>query len=100
MRRFAYESQTRLSEKLQNLFTQYDEEITEQAINEYSEIAKYYEDFKESIRNGAFGKTATFRMLYLDLVRAQHYIHVAVEENNLPLKLFAWEYFLPLLHHK
>ena len=25
-----------------------------------------------------------------------HCIHVAVQENNLPLKLFAWEYFLPL----
>ena len=79
---------------LQNLLTQYDEEITEQAINDYSEIAKYYEDFKEPIR--IFGKIATFRMLYLDLVRAQQCIHFAVQENNLPLKLFAWEYFLPL----
>ena len=55
-----------------------------------------YEDFKSKIRDGKLGKTAQFWLIYLDLMRVQHLAHTAIHENNLDMKMHAWEQMLPL----
>ena len=64
-------------------------------LDQVSEFAVKFEDFKARVRSGEFGKTAQFWMTYLDLIRVQHYAHTAVQENNFQLRLYAWQFFLP-----
>ena len=54
-----------------------------------------FESFKERIRAGDLGKTAQYWLLYLDLMRVQHYAHTAIQVNNFDIRLFAWQYFIP-----
>ena len=54
-----------------------------------------YEAFKQTIRSGDLGKTPQFWMIYLDLMKQQHALHISVQENNLEQRLHAWQYFLP-----
>ena len=41
-------------------------------------------------------KTAQFWILYLDMMRMQHVIYTAVQENDFDARLAAWDYFIPL----
>ena len=51
--------------------------------DESAEFNRRFESFKQTIRGGKLGKTPQFRLLYLDMMRNQHMIHLAVQENNL-----------------
>ena len=55
-----------------------------------------YESYHEQARNEILGKTAQFWILYLDMMRMQHVIHTAVQENDFDARLAAWNYFIPL----
>ena len=55
-----------------------------------------YESCREQARNGSLEKTAQFWILYLDMMRMQHVIHTAVQENDFDARLAAWDYFIPL----
>ena len=55
-----------------------------------------YESYREQARNGSLGKTAQFWILYLDMMRVQHVIHTAVQENDFHAQLAAWDYFILL----
>ena len=62
--------------------------------DESAEFNRRFESFKQTVRGGKLGKTPQFRLLYLDqhMIRNQHMIHLAVQENNLRknLRLAAW----------
>lgn len=60
------------------------------------EFLEEYEDFKENIRKGTFGKTARFWMTYyLDVVRNIHLIHYSVQTNDYNLRLKGFKEALP-----
>lgn len=58
-------------------------------------FAQLYNEFKMKVRLGQYGKTAQFWLIYLDLMKVQHIIHTAVQENDYELRLYAWQYFIP-----
>ena len=58
-------------------------------------LLKQYDDFKAGVRAGNIGKTAQFWLIYIDLMKIQHIAHTAVHENDLDMKIFAWEQMLP-----
>ena len=60
--------------------------------DESVEFNRRFESFKQTIRGGKLGTTPQFRLLYLDMMRNQHMIHLAAQENNLRknLRLAAW----------
>ena len=57
--------------------------------DESAEFHRSFESFKQTIRDGKLGKMPQFWLLYLDMMRNQHMIHLAVQENNLDLRLAA-----------
>ena len=74
-------------------------------LDQVSKFAVKFEDFKARVRSGEFGKTKQFWMTYLDLIRVQHYVHTAVQENNFQLPVLAmnrvWSHAHALAHtHK
>ena len=55
-----------------------------------------YENFKQDIRSGNYGKTAQFWVVYyLDIMANQHLLHMAVQENDFFLRLHGLKYLLP-----
>ena len=48
-----------------------------------------YQEFKESIPRFWF-------LLYLDLMQTQHFIHLAVQDNDFEMRLRCWKFYLPL----
>ena len=71
------------------------DEYTPLVIDSSHVISAKYETFKEAIRKGTYGKTAQYWHMYMDLMRFQHQIHIAVQENDFNQRLHAWEYFIP-----
>ena len=61
-----------------------------------AEVHCSVESFKQAIRDGKLGKTPQFLLLYLDMMRNQHMINLAVQENNFDLRLATWKNWLPL----
>ena len=63
------------------------------------EVARFftlYENFKQDIRSGNYGKTAQFWVVYyLDMMANQHLLHMAVQENDFFLRLHGLKYLLP-----
>ena len=55
-----------------------------------------YESHREQSRNDSLGKTAQFWILYLEMMRKQHLIHTAVQENDFDARLAVWDYFIPM----
>ena len=53
-------------------------------------------NYRQEVRDGKNGKTAQFWVLYLDLMRIQHQIHIAVQTNDFEMRLNAWKEILPL----
>ena len=72
------------------------DQFAENVIMVSKELSENYDKFNESIRNGSFGKTAQFCLIYLDLMEHQHIIHIAVQENNFTERITVREYFLSL----
>ena len=56
-----------------------------------------YENFKQDIRSGNYGKITQFWVVYcLDIIMAnQHLLHMAVQENDFFLRLHGLKYLLP-----
>ena len=69
--------------------------LSTEVINDTVSFTKAYEKFRDETRNGSLGKTAQFWIMYLDLMRYQHMSHVAVQENDITMRLFCWKKFLP-----
>ena len=67
----------------------------EMILDNTREIAMNYEILEKRGRDGRLGKTATFWIMYLHLMKHQHITHTAVQENDLEMKLYAWESMLP-----
>ena len=56
-----------------------------------------YQEFKESIRKGELGETPRFwLLLYLDLMQTQHFLHLAVQDNDFEMRLRCWNFYLLL----
>ena len=72
-----------------------DSPITEELTNDINHVFSLYEKYREDVKNGLLGYTAQFWIIYLNLLRVQHCIHTAVQENDFDLRLFGWEYFVP-----
>ena len=64
-------------------------------ITQIMQVSQSYEHYRNSVRNGKLGKTATFWLTYLDLVRMQHVIHTSIQENDFEKRVLGWKYFLP-----
>ena len=54
-----------------------------------------YESLKQPGSDGELGKTAKFWIMYLDLMKYQQMAHNAVQENDLEMRILAWESMLP-----
>ena len=59
------------------------------------DFAMNYQIFKERGPDGRLRKTAKFWTMYLDLMKYQHMTHTAVQENDLELRIHAWESMPP-----
>ena len=57
-------------------------------------LAEQYNKFREEVSRGHLGKTAQFWMMYLNMMRNQHCIHTAVQENTFNMPLECWEFFI------
>lgn len=57
---------------------------------------KKYEEFRESARQGALGKTAQFWLIYMDLMNYQIMAHTAIQENDIETLLYCWKAFIPM----
>ena len=61
-----------------------------------SDLESKYEVFRNSIRCGRLGKTPRYWWMCLDLIRVQHHMHLAVQENNFQARMSSWQYFIPV----
>ena len=57
---------------LELLSTDHEEKLTETLNTQFKQVSQLYEDYRNSVRNGKLGKTATFWLTYLDLVRMRY----------------------------
>ena len=62
---------------------------------QYPEFFHAYQTFRQSVREGKIGKTPQFWLIYLDLMRNQHMIHLAVQRNDFDLRLLACRKWIP-----
>ena len=80
MQRFVYEMQNNPDYLLlESLSMDPEEKLTETLNLQIKQVSQLYEDYRNSVRNGKLGKTATFWLTYLDLVRMQHVIHTSIQ---------------------
>lgn len=61
----------------------------------FTSLYQMYELFRHSVRDGKIGKTAQYWLIYMDIMRIQHQIHLAVQTNDFGMRLDAWERMLP-----
>ena len=94
LRRFRYEKSIQVPNELTEISSDPDL-YTCHSCDRCQGISTEYHKFRTEVYEGSLGKTAQFWVLYMDLVRNQHYAHVAVQSNNFDLRLFAWEYMIP-----
>ena len=80
---------------LESLSIDPEEKLTETVNTQIKKVSQLYEDCRNSVRNGKLGKTATFWLTYLDLVRMQHVIHTSIQENDFEKRVLGWKYFIP-----
>ena len=57
-------------------------------------LADQYNKFREKVSRGHLGKTAQFWMMYLNMMRNQHCIHTAVQENTFDMHLECWVFII------
>ena len=72
-----------------------EKKLTETLNTQIKQVSQLYDDYRNSIRNGKLGKTATYWLTYLDLVQMQYVIHKSVQENDFEKRVLGWKYFLP-----
>ena len=80
---------------LESLSMNPEEKLTETLNTQIKQVPQLYEHYRNSVRNGKLGKTVTFWLTYLDLVRMQHVIHTSIQENDFEKRVLGWKYFLP-----
>ena len=71
-----------------------EEKLTETLNTQIKQVSQLSEYYRNSVRNGKLGKTATFWLTYLDLVRMQHVIHTSIQGNDFQKRVLGWKYFL------
>ena len=59
-------------------------------------LIEKYQQLKKKGLKGKLGKTAQYWLIYMEMVFKIHHFKFAINTNNLPLRIDAWEYFLPL----
>ena len=80
---------------LESLSMNPEEKLTETLNTQIKQVPQLYEHYRNSVRNGKLGKTVTFWLTYLDLVRMQHVIHTSIQENDFEKRVLGWKFFLP-----
>ena len=94
MRRFFGEMNIQLPSQLAELVAEPD--LFSQNIVDSNELfINQYEDFKDQVRCGVYGKTPQYWLQYMDLMKYQHMAHTAVQTNGFDLRVESWEKFLP-----
>ena len=76
------------------------DECDEQLANDeqIAELFDKYSQFQEQVRQGHYGKTSQFWLVYyLDIMRNQHLIHTAVQSNNFSMRLSGLKNMLPYM---
>ena len=51
--------------------------------------------FRTRVRSGEYCKAAQFWLFYMNMLRVQQYVHTVIQENDIDLRLYAWQVFLP-----
>ena len=67
---------------LESLSMNPEKKLTETLNTQIKQVSQLYDDYRNSIRNGKLGKTATYWLTYLDLVQMQYVIHKSIQEND------------------
>ena len=76
------------------------DECNEQLANDekIAELFDKYSQFQEQVRQGHYGKTSQFWMIYYpDIMRNQHLIHTAIQSNNFSMRLSGLKNMLPYI---
>ena len=95
IQRYIYDTKQTFPGSMNEFSVDVDGTLTDNLLASTKNISTSYELFRENVRDGKLGKTAQFWLIYLDLMRMQHFIHTAVQENDFNLRFHAWEYFIP-----
>ena len=72
-----------------------DFEFSDDVLQNIGHASNKYEEYRNQVKARLLGKTAQLWLTYMDMIKMQHALHTAVQENNFNLGLFSWEYFLP-----
>ena len=80
--RFIYDSKQKFPVNLERFSVEVNGKVGESLLAEAEMLFFSYESYREQARNGSLGKTAQFWILYLDLIRMEHVIRTAVQEND------------------
>ena len=94
--RFIYDSTQKFPLNLERFSVEVNGNVDESLLAEAAMLFFSSESYCEQARNGSLGMTAQFWILYLDMIRMQHVIHTAVQENDFDASLAAWDYFILL----
>ena len=94
--RFIYDSKQKFPVNLERFSVEVNGKVDESLLAEAEMLFCSYESYREQVRNGSLGKIAQFWILYLVMMRMQHVIHTAVQENDFDARFAAWKYFIPL----
>ena len=93
MLRFFGELNIQLPSQLAELVAEPDM-FTEEIVDSRVLFIQQYEDFKDQVRRGVYGKTPQYWLQYMDLIKYQYMVHTAVQTNDFDLGVVSWEKFL------
>ena len=85
--RFIYDSKQKFPVNMERFSVEVNGKVDESLLAEAEILFCSYESYREQVRNGSLGKTAEFWTLHLDMMRIQHVIHVAAQENDFDARL-------------
>ena len=80
--RFIYDSEQKFPLNLERFSVELNVKVDESLLAETEMLFYSYESYREHTRNGSLGKTVQFWILYLNMMRMQHVIHTAIQEND------------------
>ena len=96
LNRFIQERHPDIPTSLSEMAADPEPSLINEILDGISEFVQQYENYRSDCRQGKIGKTAQFWLHYLDLIRAQTMVHLAVQENNLDMLIGTWKLFIPL----
>lgn len=85
LQRFIYETKTSFSDEVYQFVTESSVPLSESMKNEMAEFNQLFSKFRDVVTEAKYGKTAKFWCIYLDLMTMQHWVHIAVQENDFEL---------------